>query len=125
MSKRLGSSYRSGRSPHWVKVKNPKAPAESGARRRRIGDARRDPDILSALVLCVTKPFISFHLLFDFADPLFAQMLIRSKENVDGVNNKLMPLIGISEVAGHVVEFDQCVRRLLQVDAEERTILPN
>jgi bifunctional non-homologous end joining protein LigD len=26
VSKRLGSSYRSGRSPHWVKVKNPKAP---------------------------------------------------------------------------------------------------
>ena len=27
LSKRLGSLYRSGRSPHWVKVKNPKAPA--------------------------------------------------------------------------------------------------
>jgi ATP-dependent DNA ligase len=27
VSKRIGSSYRSGRSPHWVKVKNPKAPA--------------------------------------------------------------------------------------------------
>jgi bifunctional non-homologous end joining protein LigD len=27
VSKRLGSSYRSGRSPHWVKVKNTKAPA--------------------------------------------------------------------------------------------------
>ncbi|MGB3744126.1 MAG: hypothetical protein WBD11_06280 [Xanthobacteraceae bacterium] len=27
VSKRLGSQYRSGRSPHWVKVKNPKAPA--------------------------------------------------------------------------------------------------
>jgi bifunctional non-homologous end joining protein LigD len=26
-SKRLGSSYRSGRSQHWIKVKNPKAPA--------------------------------------------------------------------------------------------------
>jgi bifunctional non-homologous end joining protein LigD len=26
VSKRLGSSYRSGPSPHWVKVKNPKAP---------------------------------------------------------------------------------------------------
>jgi len=23
--KRLGSLYRSGRSPHWIKVKNPKA----------------------------------------------------------------------------------------------------
>jgi ATP-dependent DNA ligase len=34
VSKRLGSPYRSGRSPHWVKVKNPKAPAvkrEDGA----------------------------------------------------------------------------------------------
>jgi bifunctional non-homologous end joining protein LigD len=27
VSKRLGSSYRSGRSQHWIKVKNPKAPA--------------------------------------------------------------------------------------------------
>jgi bifunctional non-homologous end joining protein LigD len=27
VSKQLGSTYRSGRSPHWVKVKNPKAPA--------------------------------------------------------------------------------------------------
>jgi bifunctional non-homologous end joining protein LigD len=27
VSKRLGSPYRLGRSPHWVKVKNPKAPA--------------------------------------------------------------------------------------------------
>jgi hypothetical protein len=27
VSKRLGSIYRRGRSPHWVKVKNPKAPA--------------------------------------------------------------------------------------------------
>jgi ATP-dependent DNA ligase len=27
VSKRVGSPYRSGRSAHWVKVKNPKAPA--------------------------------------------------------------------------------------------------
>jgi bifunctional non-homologous end joining protein LigD len=27
VSKRIGSLYRSGRSPHWVKVKNPKVPA--------------------------------------------------------------------------------------------------
>jgi bifunctional non-homologous end joining protein LigD len=27
VSKRLGSTYRSGRSPYWVKVKNPNAPA--------------------------------------------------------------------------------------------------
>ena len=27
VSKRLGSRYRSGRSPHWIKVKNPEAPA--------------------------------------------------------------------------------------------------
>jgi bifunctional non-homologous end joining protein LigD len=27
VSKRIGSSYRSGRSPHWVEVKNPQAPA--------------------------------------------------------------------------------------------------
>jgi bifunctional non-homologous end joining protein LigD len=27
VSKRLGSPYRAGRSPHWLKIKNPKAPA--------------------------------------------------------------------------------------------------
>jgi bifunctional non-homologous end joining protein LigD len=27
LSKRLGSTHRSGRSKHWVKVKNPAAPA--------------------------------------------------------------------------------------------------
>ena len=27
VSKRLGSSYRSGRSKHWIKIKNPDAPA--------------------------------------------------------------------------------------------------
>ena len=27
VSKRLGSIYRQGRSPHWAKVKNPNAPA--------------------------------------------------------------------------------------------------
>jgi ATP-dependent DNA ligase len=27
VSKRLGSIYRRGRSPHWIKVKNPNAPA--------------------------------------------------------------------------------------------------
>ena len=27
MSKRLGSTYRSGRSPDWLKFKNPEAPA--------------------------------------------------------------------------------------------------
>jgi bifunctional non-homologous end joining protein LigD len=27
VSKRLGSIYRQGRSPHWIKVKNPNAPA--------------------------------------------------------------------------------------------------
>jgi bifunctional non-homologous end joining protein LigD len=40
VSKRLGSLYRSGRSPHWVKVKNPNAPAVS-ARRKRIGGAEK------------------------------------------------------------------------------------
>jgi bifunctional non-homologous end joining protein LigD len=27
VSKRLGSTYRSGRTQHWIKVKNPKVPA--------------------------------------------------------------------------------------------------
>jgi bifunctional non-homologous end joining protein LigD len=30
VSKRLGSPYRAGRSAHWVKVKNPAAPAVKG-----------------------------------------------------------------------------------------------
>jgi ATP-dependent DNA ligase len=38
VSKRLGSLYRSGRSRHWVKVKNSAAPAVR-ARRKRIGAA--------------------------------------------------------------------------------------
>jgi bifunctional non-homologous end joining protein LigD len=38
VSKRLGSPYRSGRSAHWVKVKNPTAPA---LRPRRIGGGER------------------------------------------------------------------------------------
>jgi hypothetical protein len=36
VSKRLGSLYRSGRSEHWVKVKNPAAPA-CGARPKKNG----------------------------------------------------------------------------------------
>jgi bifunctional non-homologous end joining protein LigD len=45
VSKRLGSSYRSGRSKHWVKVKNPAAPAvrreaeEDWGRQRSRSDA--------------------------------------------------------------------------------------
>jgi hypothetical protein len=41
VSKRLGSRYRSGRSPDWLKFKNPDAPAGNG-RRRKIGDGRGD-----------------------------------------------------------------------------------
>ena len=37
VSKRLGSSYRSGRSPHWIKVKNPNAPAVKREGWKRIG----------------------------------------------------------------------------------------
>jgi hypothetical protein len=37
VSKRLGSLYRSGGSPHWVKVKNPKAPGSS-ERPRKVGE---------------------------------------------------------------------------------------
>ena len=38
VSKRLGSPYRSGRSPHWLKIKNPLAPA---AKREAEEDSRR------------------------------------------------------------------------------------
>jgi ATP-dependent DNA ligase len=38
VSKRLGSPYGSGRSPHWLKIKNPRAPA---ARREAEEDWRR------------------------------------------------------------------------------------
>jgi hypothetical protein len=46
VSKRLGSPYRSGRSRHWVKSKNPKHPAVKGKRKRTgagsDGDERTD-----------------------------------------------------------------------------------
>jgi bifunctional non-homologous end joining protein LigD len=41
VSKRLGSPYRSGRSPHWLKIKNPKAPAVK--REAEANDVRRNP----------------------------------------------------------------------------------
>jgi len=37
VSKRLGSLYRSGRSPHWVKVKNPKAASSDAQGRGGLG----------------------------------------------------------------------------------------
>ena len=40
VSKRLGSLYRSGRSPHWVKVKNPKAPGGEARGRGGLGPVR-------------------------------------------------------------------------------------
>ena len=40
VSKRLGSMYRSGRSPHWVKVKNPNAPAVKREMEEDWGDNR-------------------------------------------------------------------------------------
>jgi bifunctional non-homologous end joining protein LigD len=41
VSKRLGSPYRSGRSAHWVKVKNPSAPAVSREAEEDWGRGRR------------------------------------------------------------------------------------
>ena len=41
VSKRLGSLYRSGRSPHWLKVKNPKAAAVACGRDLLITPASR------------------------------------------------------------------------------------
>jgi ATP-dependent DNA ligase len=40
VSKRLGSHYRSGRSPHWVKVKNPRAPRGHARGGRELGAMR-------------------------------------------------------------------------------------
>jgi len=40
-SKRLGSSYRSGRSPHWLKVKNPAAPGGTREAEKDWGYKRR------------------------------------------------------------------------------------
>jgi hypothetical protein len=37
VSKRLGSRYRSGRSPDWLKFKNPEARLPSDGRWKRIG----------------------------------------------------------------------------------------
>jgi hypothetical protein len=49
VSKRLGSPYRSGRSAHWVKVKNPKAPgakreARSGRDLWRTSQSEMEPN---------------------------------------------------------------------------------
>jgi ATP-dependent DNA ligase len=41
VSKRLGSLYRSGRSQHWLKVKNPKAPAVKREAEEDWGNKRR------------------------------------------------------------------------------------
>jgi ATP-dependent DNA ligase len=41
VSKRLGSPYRSGRSKHWIKVKNPKAPAVRREAEEDWGNKRR------------------------------------------------------------------------------------
>jgi bifunctional non-homologous end joining protein LigD len=47
VSKRIGSPYRSGRSPHWVKVKNPKAPAVTREAEEDWG-AKRNPTAKNA-----------------------------------------------------------------------------
>jgi bifunctional non-homologous end joining protein LigD len=41
VSKRLGSPYRSGRVDHWIKVKNPKAPAVKREAEEDWGKPRR------------------------------------------------------------------------------------
>ena len=41
VSKRLGSRYRSGRSPDWLKFKNPAAPAVKREAEEEWGKARR------------------------------------------------------------------------------------
>jgi bifunctional non-homologous end joining protein LigD len=43
VSKRLGSLYRSGRSPHWIKIKNPAAPAVKREAEEDWGSKRRSP----------------------------------------------------------------------------------
>jgi bifunctional non-homologous end joining protein LigD len=43
VSKRLGSPYRSGRSPHWIKIKNPKAPAVTREAEEDWGAERKRP----------------------------------------------------------------------------------
>ena len=45
VSKRLGSRYRSGRSPDWLKFKNPEAPAVKARGGRGLGKMREDSDL--------------------------------------------------------------------------------
>src|SRR5215831_16378580 len=47
VSKRLGSLYRSGRSPHWIKVKNPNAPAVKREAEEDWGEREMRPRKLS------------------------------------------------------------------------------
>jgi hypothetical protein len=42
VSKRLGSIYRRGRSPHWIKIKNPNAPAVTREAEQDWGRRRRE-----------------------------------------------------------------------------------
>ena len=55
VSKRVGSPYRSGRSAHWVKVKNPSAPA---VRREAEEDWGRGPRVRCSANYAQTKPRI-------------------------------------------------------------------
>jgi bifunctional non-homologous end joining protein LigD len=55
VSKRLGSHYRSGRSPHWVKVKNPKAPAVKREAEEDWGDSRNEIHTASFRPVCVIR----------------------------------------------------------------------
>jgi ATP-dependent DNA ligase len=65
VSKRLGSPYRSGRSPHWLKVKNPKALAvtreaeeEGGADR----EVRAFWIILAVLLILIIAARVAYFL---------------------------------------------------------------
>ena len=54
VSKRLGSPYRSGRVDHWLKIKNPAAPAVR-RERRRIGAAMERGEGEHMAVVCPLK----------------------------------------------------------------------
>jgi ATP-dependent DNA ligase len=50
VSKRLGSIYRKGRSPHWLRAKNPKAPALMQAEEDGGGDELQHCGVVSSLI---------------------------------------------------------------------------
>jgi hypothetical protein len=69
------------------------------------------------------QPLVSLHLLFDFINSLWAQMLMSAKKQVDAIEDKLTCFVAGDEVvASHVVKANQCACGSLKVIPSDPTI---